>query len=195
MGSDGQSREVGGRLETATLGGGCFWCLEPVFDELEGVQDVIVGYSGGDVPNPSYQLVCKGATGHAEVVQVHFDPEVIRYEEILEVFFSIHDPTTRNRQGADVGPQYRSIIFAHSDEQREAAERVIRGLQASGIWKGPIVTEMRPFSAFYEAEQYHQQYYRKNPGQGYCQLVINPKLAKFRKKYAARLKTGVSAGA
>lgn len=195
MGDDGQAEYARRGLETATLGGGCFWCLEPVFEDLLGVEEVVVGYSGGDVPDPSYRLVCTGRTGHAEVVQVRFDPQVISYEEILEVFFSIHNPTTRNRQGADVGPQYRSIILTHSEAQRKTAERVLGELQDSGVWDRPIVTEMEPVETFYEAEEYHQEYYRKNPGQGYCQVVINPKLAKFRKKYADRLKAGASATA
>lgn len=195
MGDDGQAEYARRGLETATLGGGCFWCLEPVFEDLLGVEEVVVGYSGGDVPDPSYRLVCTGRTGHAEVVQVRFDPQVISYEEILEVFFSIHNPTTRNRQGADVGPQYRSIILTHSEAQRKTAERVLGELQDSGVWDRPIVTEMEPVETFYEAEEYHQEYYRKNPGQGYCQVVINPKLTRFRKKYADRLKAGASATA
>jgi peptide-methionine (S)-S-oxide reductase len=185
--------EKGQNLELATLGGGCFWCLEPVFEELMGVQDVVVGYAGGEVPDPSYQLVCTGTTGHAEVVQVEFDAEVISYEEILEVFFSIHNPTTKNRQGADVGPQYRSIILTHSQDQREIAEQVIQELEEAEVWDRPTVTEIERLTQFYRAEKYHQEYYRKNPGQGYCQVVINPKLAKFRKKYASKLKAEVSA--
>jgi peptide-methionine (S)-S-oxide reductase len=188
-------QEKGSGYETATLGGGCFWCLEPVFEELQGVKDVVVGYSGGDVPDPSYRLVCTGTTGHAEVVQVQYDPQVIRYNEILEVFFSVHNPTTPNRQGADVGPQYRSIILTHTEAQREIAERVIQELEDSGVWNRPIVTQVEPFEVFYKAEEYHQEYYRKNPGQGYCQVVINPKLSKFRKKYTERLKTEMSAKA
>lgn len=176
------------RREVATLGGGCFWCLEAVFDELQGVVDVVSGYSGGHVPNPSYEAVCTGRTGHAEVVQITFDPDVISYRDLLRVFFSIHDPTTRNRQGADVGPQYRSVIFYHSPEQKAVAEDVIAELDAAGIWGRPIVTEVTPFQAFYPAEDYHQEYYRRNPYQGYCQVVIAPKVAKFRKEFMDRLK-------
>lgn len=192
---DQSGAEMDQNVETATLGGGCFWCLEPVYEELVGVRDVVVGYAGGEVPDPSYQLICTGTTGHAEVVQVDFEPEVISYEEILEVFFSIHNPTTKNRQGADVGPQYRSIILTHSEEQRETAEQVIQRLEGNEVWDRPIVTEIEPLSEFYRAEEYHQEYYRKNPGQGYCQVVINPKLAKFREKYAAKLQAETSAGA
>ncbi len=176
-------------LELATLGGGCFWCLEPIYDELEGVAKVEVGYSGGDVADPSYEHVCTGTTGHAEVVQITFDPTAVSFEEILEVFFSIHDPTTPDRQGADVGPQYRSAIFYHSDEQKETAERVIRELDAEGIWGAPIVTEVSPLESYYRAEEYHQKYFAKNPQAAYCQLVIAPKIAKFRQKSGARLKT------
>ncbi|MCS7040279.1 MAG: peptide-methionine (S)-S-oxide reductase MsrA [Caldilineales bacterium] len=176
------------RREVATLGGGCFWCLEAVFDELQGVEDVVSGYAGGHVPNPSYEAVCTGRTGHAEVVQITFDPDIISYRDLLHVFFSIHDPTTRNRQGADVGPQYRSVIFYHSPEQKAVAEEVIAGLDAAGIWGRPIVTEVVPFRAFYPAEEYHQEYYRRNPFQGYCQVVIAPKVAKFRKQFMDRLK-------
>ena len=175
--------------EIATLGGGCFWCLEAVFDELRGVEEVVSGYSGGSVPNPTYEQVCTGATGHAEVVQVTFDPEVVSYREILEVFFAIHDPTTLNRQGADVGTQYRSAIFYHTPEQRETAERVIAELQEAGLWgSSRIVTELVPFKEFYPAEEYHQEYFARNPGQGYCQFVVAPKVAKFRQKYFEKLK-------
>lgn len=174
--------------ETATLGGGCFWCLEAVFDELQGVRSVESGYSGGHVANPTYRRVCEGNTGHAEVVQVMFDPATIRYREILEVFFSIHDPTTLNRQGADVGPQYRSVIFTHSLEQQKAATELIAELNAARIWPDPIVTEVTPFRAFYRAEDYHQEYFRNNGHQPYCQMVIAPKVTKFRKQYAAWLK-------
>jgi peptide-methionine (S)-S-oxide reductase len=175
--------------EIATLGGGCFWCLEPVFSELEGVQDVVVGYAGGEVENPSYEQVCTGRTGHAEVVQVRFDPQVIAYREILEVFFSIHNPTTRNRQGADVGPQYRSVILYHDEAQKQVAEKVIDEIDREGIWGKPAVTEVEPFDTFFKAEEYHQQYYKKNPYAGYCQVVIRPKVSKFRKRYQDRLKT------
>lgn len=179
--------------EVATLGGGCFWCLEPVFEDLQGVNKVEVGYSGGHVPDPSYEHVCTGTTGHAEVVQVTFDPTEISFEEILRVFFSIHDPTTPNRQGADVGPQYRSAILYHSDEQKDTAERVIRELDAEGIWGAPIVTEVTLFDSFYRAEGYHQGYFAKNPQAAYCQLVIAPKVAKFRQKYGPKLRTRVTA--
>jgi peptide-methionine (S)-S-oxide reductase len=174
--------------EIATLGGGCFWCLEPIFKDLTGVEEVVVGYSGGTVPNPSYEQVCTGKTGHAEVVQISFDPGVISFVEILEAFFNMHDPTTPNRQGADVGSQYRSIIFYHSQEQRENAERVIEDLNASGTWKAPIVTEVVPFKEFYKAEAYHQGYFEKNPRQSYCQVVIAPKVEKFQKQYGPKLK-------
>jgi peptide-methionine (S)-S-oxide reductase len=176
-------------LAIATLGGGCFWCLDPIFDELTGVEDVEVGYAGGAVANPSYQGVCSGTTGHAEVVQISFDPGLLSFSAILEVFFSVHDPTTLNRQGADVGSQYRSAIFYHNEEQRQAAEDAIRRLEDDGVWDAPIVTEVTPFSMFYLAEAYHQDYFRNNPNQGYCQAVINPKVAKFQKHYAHRLKS------
>lgn len=175
-------------LELATLGGGCFWCLEPIFRELEGVTEVEVGYSGGHVADPSYDHVCTGTTGHAEVAQITFDPTVISFEEILEVLFAIHDPTTPNRQGADVGPQYRSAIFYHTDMQKETAERVIRELDAEGTWGAPIVTEVSPLDSYYRAEEYHQKYFAKNPQAAYCQLVIAPKVAKFWKGYRAHLK-------
>jgi peptide-methionine (S)-S-oxide reductase len=171
------------------LGGGCFWCLEAVFEQLRGVDKVESGYAGGTMPNPSYQQVCTGTTGHAEVVQITFDPAVISFREILEVFFATHDPTTRNRQGPDVGSQYRSAVFYHSPEQKQTAERVIAELNAAGIWNAPIVTEVTPLEKFYRAEDYHQGYFRQNPGQGYCQAVVGPKVAKFRKQYAAKLKT------
>ena len=174
--------------KVATLGGGCFWCLEAVYEQLQGVAKVESGYSGGAVKNPSYELVCTGTTGHAEVVQITFDPQVITFRELLEVFFTIHDPTTLNRQGADVGTQYRSAIFYHSDEQQAVAEEVIREIEAAGIWDRPIVTEVTPFEVFYRAEDYHQEYFRRNPGQSYCRVVIAPKVAKFRKEHMARLK-------
>ena len=175
-------------LETATLAGGCFWCLDAVFDQLKGVKEVVSGYSGGKRPNPTYEQVCSGATGHAEVVQIRFDPKEVSYREILQVFFTIHDPTTLNRQGADIGTQYRSAIFYHSPEQKATAEQVMREMEAEGVWKHPIVTEVKPFEAFYPAESYHQKYFAKNPNQGYCQIVIAPKVAKFRKMYLERLK-------
>ncbi len=174
--------------EIATLAGGCFWCLEAVYDQLKGVLDVVSGYSGGKRPNPSYEQVCSGATGHAEVVQITFDPQQIRYKELLQVFFTIHDPTTLNRQGADVGTQYRSAIFYHSAEQKTTAEEVMREIDAYGIWGRPIVTELSPFQAFYPAEEYHQEYFARNPYQGYCRAVIAPKVAKFRQQFLDRLK-------
>ena len=175
-------------LQKATLAGGCFWCLEAVFDELKGVTSVESGYAGGHVPNPSYQAVCTGMTGHAEVVQVTFDPSVISYEDLLRVFFTIHDPTTLNRQGADVGTQYRSAIFTHDDAQRAAAEAVIREIGDSRLWANPIVTEVKPLDKFYVAENYHQEYFVNNPNQPYCRVVIEPKVAKFRKHFVDKLR-------
>lgn len=175
-------------FEVATLGGGCFWCLEPIFAQLKGVEDAVVGYAGGKTAAPTYEQVCTGLTGHAEVVQVTFEPAVISYREILEVFFSVHDPTTRNRQGADFGTQYRSIILYHNDPQRQTAESLIAELNQNGIWQKPIVTEVVPFTVFYPAEEYHQEYFEKNPYAGYCQVVIQPKVGKFRKQFAERLK-------
>ena len=172
--------------EVATLGGGCFWCLEAAFNELSGVEKVQSGYAGGHVPNPTYRAVCTGATGHAEVTQVTFDPDVLPYRDLLEVFFAIHDPTTLNRQGGDVGTQYRSVIFYHSDEQERVAAQAIAN--AAGVWDDPIVTQLEPLDAFYPAEAEHERYYERNPEQGYCQVVIAPKVAKVRQKYAARLK-------
>ena len=177
-----------GKLEIATLGGGCFWCLEAVYARLNGIERVESGYSGGKVANPSYQQVCTGTTGHAEVVQVTFDPNIISFEEILDVFFTIHDPTTLNRQGADVGTQYRSVIFHHSLEQRTMAEHIIEELNVAGVWDAPIVTEVTPFATFYPAEDYHQEYYRRNSSQPYCRVVIAPKLAKLRKNHLAKLR-------
>ena len=174
--------------EVATLAGGCFWCLEAVYDELNGVTDVVSGYSGGRRPNPTYDQVCSGATGHAEVIQVTFDPAIVSFRELLEVFFTIHDPTTLNRQGGDVGTQYRSAVFFHSPEQKETAEQVIDELNKAKIWDAPIVTEVTPFTQFYPAEDYHQEYFARNPGQGYCQFVVAPKVAKFRSKYLQKLK-------
>ncbi|MCC7421242.1 MAG: peptide-methionine (S)-S-oxide reductase MsrA [Planctomycetaceae bacterium] len=174
-------------LETATLGGGCFWCLEAVFEPLRGVQKVVSGYAGGTSENPSYRDVCTGATGHAEVVQVTFDPGVIPFRNLLEIFFAMHDPTTVNRQGADVGTQYRSVIFWHNEEQRRTAETVISELNAAKTFDHAIVTQVAPLPTFYAAEDYHQGYYRSNPSQGYCVAVINPKVAKLRAKYADRL--------
>jgi len=180
--------DIQNRKEVATLAGGCFWCLEAVYTELKGVEKVESGYSGGSVPNPSYRLVCTGTTGHAEVVQITFDPLVVSFRELLEVFFTIHDPTTRNRQGADVGPQYRSAIFYHSPGQKSTAEQVIREIEAAKIWPATIVTEVMPFEAFYKAEDYHQDYFKNNPEQGYCQVVIAPKVSKFRHKFFEKLK-------
>jgi peptide-methionine (S)-S-oxide reductase len=174
--------------EVATLAGGCFWCLEAVFDELNGVLDVVSGYSGGAVPNPTYKMVCSDTTGHAEVVQVAFDPGVISYRDLLKVFFTIHDPTTLNRQGGDVGSQYRSAIFYHDEEQKKVAEDVIGELTAEQLWDDPIVTEVVPLKKFYPAEVYHQEYFSRNPEQAYCRMVIAPKVAKFRKAYIERLK-------
>lgn len=175
-------------LEVVTLGGGCFWCTEAVFDDLKGVVDVVSGYSGGARPNPSYEQICTGATGHAEVVQVTFDPSVVSFSEILDVFFTVHDPTTLNRQGADVGTQYRSVIFYHTPEQQQVAQAKIAEINAANIWDAPIVTEVSPLTAFYPAEDYHQEYFRKNPYQGYCQVVVRPKVAKFRQKFSERVK-------
>lgn len=174
--------------ELATLGGGCFWCLEAVFEQLVGVEKVVSGYTGGQVTDPTYHQVCSGRTGHAEVVQVTFDPNAVSYREILDVFFATHDPTTKNRQGADVGTQYRSAIFYHSPAQKEIAERRIAELNAEQIWPAPIVTEVVPLEKFYPAEEYHQGYYRENPEQGYCMAVISPKVAKFRKQFTAKLR-------
>jgi peptide-methionine (S)-S-oxide reductase len=177
-----------GAHEIATLAGGCFWCLEAVFDDLKGVTDVVSGYAGGATANPTYRQVCAGTTGHAEVIQVTFDPKVVSFRELLEVFFTIHDPTTPNRQGADVGTQYRSAIFYHSPEQKATAEQVIAALDAEHVWADPIVTEVAPAGAFYAAEDYHQEYFKNNPYQPYCQVVVAPKVAKFRKHYLERLK-------
>jgi peptide-methionine (S)-S-oxide reductase len=177
-----------GKKEVATLAGGCFWCLEAVYNDLRGVEKVVSGYSGGRVPNPSYEEVCKGTTGHAEVVQITFDPQALSFKELLEVFFTIHDPTTLNRQGADVGTQYRSAIFYHSPEQKEVADKVIAEINAAKIWNSPIVTEVTKLSAFYPAEEYHQRYYERNPNQGYCRVVIEPKVIKFRKQFMSKLK-------
>jgi peptide-methionine (S)-S-oxide reductase len=175
-------------METATLAGGCFWCLEAVFLRVRGVHRAESGYAGGHVENPSYRAVCAGTTGHAEVVQVDFDPNVISYRELLEIFFAIHDPTTLNRQGADVGTQYRSAIYYHNDAQKTTAEAVMRELNDEKIWDGPIVTEVTPLDKFYPAEDYHREYYDRNPEQGYCQVVISPKVSKLRQKFAEKLK-------
>src|SRR5687768_5201903 len=175
--------------EIATLAGGCFWCLEAVYDDLNGVDSVESGYMGGDVANPTYKQVCTGTTGHAEVVRITYDPGVISFRDLLEVFFTIHDPTTLNRQGGDVGTQYRSAIFCHSEEQRIVAEQVIADLARQGIWEAPIVTQVTPAGTFYQAEDYHQEYFRQNPDQQYCRLVVEPKVIKARKTFMSRLKT------
>lgn len=180
--------------ETATLGGGCFWCLDPIFGGLRGVERVESGYAGGQTVNPTYEQVCSGRTGHAEVVQVSFDPEVISFEDLLKVFFTFHDPTTLNRQGADVGTQYRSAIYYHGDEQRETAERVIAELTAEGLWGAPVVTEVAPLAEFYRAEDYHQDYFARNPNQPYCRAVVAPKVAKFRQKYWDKLQRPAASG-
>ena len=176
------------KLDIATLGGGCFWCLEAAFEQLEGVESVVPGYAGGTDPNPSYEQVCTGTTGHAEVVQITFEPIKITYRELLEVFFAIHDPTTLNQQGSDIGTQYRSVIFCHTTEQEKVAREVIEELKTSGALENPIVTEVREFREFYPAEGYHQGYYRKNRAQPYCQAVITPKLAKLRREHMKKLK-------
>ncbi len=174
--------------EVATLAGGCFWCLEAVYNDLRGVESVVSGYAGGRIPDPSYEAVCTGATGHAEVIQITFNPDVISYRELVEVFFTIHDPTTLNRQGNDIGTQYRSAIFYHSPAQKQIAEEVISEIARSDIWKDPIVTEVTPLDVFYPAEEYHQRYFERNPNQGYCTVVISPKVSKFRKQFLSKLK-------
>ena len=178
--------------EVATLAGGCFWCLEAAFQDLKGVERVQSGYAGGRVANPSYEQVCTGTTGHAEVVQITFDPEVVSFDDLLHVFFTIHDPTTLNRQGVDVGTQYRSAIFYHTADQKAAAERVIAELQSEHVWDDSIVTELKPLEAFYPAEEYHRDYFRRNPTQGYCSAVIAPKVAKVRKLFLDKLKQPVA---
>lgn len=183
-----RGRQETPREEIATLAGGCFWCLEAVYADLEGVLRVESGYAGGTVPDPSYQQVCAGTTGHAEVVQVTFDPRVLSYRDLLEVFFNIHDPTTLNRQGHDIGTQYRSAIYYHSPQQKTTAEQTIRELSEARRFANPIVTEVAPLTAFYKAEPYHQEYFAHNPFQPYCQAVVGPKVAKFRKQYRERLK-------
>jgi peptide-methionine (S)-S-oxide reductase len=170
-------------LETATLGGGCFWCLEAIYKELKGVLSVESGYAGGHVQNPTYKQVCTGNTGHAEVVQIQYNPTIITFKDLLNVFFTIHDPTTLNRQGADIGTQYRSVIFYHNETQRKIAESSIKELEQKNLWENPIVTEISPFQMFFRAEDYHQDYYLNNANQPYCQVVIAPKIAKFRKKF------------
>lgn len=182
MASPNPSREV------TTIAGGCFWCLQPIFQELRGVEKVEVGYSGGRLANPSYEAVCTDTTGHAEAVQITFDPQTIPLVDLLRIFFSVHDPTTLNRQGADSGTQYRSAIFYHSPEQEKAARQVIAEVNEAEIWRHPIVTEVKPAGPFYRAEEYHQDYFRKNPTAGYCRVVVAPKVAKFRKQFGDRLK-------
>jgi len=184
----------GKNFETATLGGGCFWCVEAIFRCLKGVENVVSGYAGGTVADPLYEQVCRGTTGHAEVVQISYDPEEISFEQLLAVFWSTHDPTTRNRQGHDSGPQYRSIIFYHSEEQRIAAEESKREADASGAWAAPIVTEIVPFTAFYKADWRHQEYYLTHPEEAYCQVVIDPKLGKLRRMFQGMLKDELQGG-
>ena len=180
--------DSGSGREVATLGGGCFWCMEAVFERVEGVEKVVSGYAGGGVPDPTYEAVCSGLTGHAEVVQVTYDPAILSYRELLELFFAFHDPTTLDRQGDDVGTQYRSAIYYHSPEQERTAREVIERLTRDGTWDDPVVTEIAPLDRFYPAEEYHQQYFQRNPTRMYCQAVVAPKVAKLRREYAARLK-------
>jgi peptide-methionine (S)-S-oxide reductase len=175
-------------LQAATFGSGCFWCTEAVFERLKGVESVLSGYSGGSVKNPTYEEVCRGNTGHAEVIQITFNPEIISYDELLEIFWKTHDPTTLNRQGADIGSQYRSVIFYHNEEQKKKALAYKAEISSAGIWKDPVVTEIVPFEEFFEAEKYHQDYYANNPDAGYCAFVITPKLEKFEKIFKKKLK-------
>ena len=175
-------------METATFAGGCFWCLQPLFQELKGVERVDCGYAGGSVANPTYKEVCTDTTGHAEAVQIVFDPSTVTYEDLLHVFFTVHNPTTRDRQGGDVGTQYRSVVFFHGPAQKAVTEQVIREFETTKVWDDPIVTEIVPSTVFYRAEEYHQDYFRKNPTAGYCQAVVAPKVAKFRKQFAAKRK-------
>jgi peptide-methionine (S)-S-oxide reductase len=188
MTSATQPAQALGREESATLAGGCFWCTEALFSELRGVSSVVPGYSGGSVPAPTYEQVCTGETGHAEAIQIRFDPAVISYRDLLVVFFSTHDPTTLNRQGHDVGTQYRSAIFYDGDEQLRVAREVVKEISDQALWSGPIVTELVPFRAFYPAEEYHRDYFRRNPTRAYCQTVIEPKVTKFRRQFVERLK-------
>ncbi|MBI4338570.1 MAG: peptide-methionine (S)-S-oxide reductase MsrA [Chloroflexi bacterium] len=181
-------------LERATLAGGCFWCTEAVFQQVRGVKSVLSGYTGGSIADPTYYQVCTGTTGHAEAAQVTYDPSVISYREILEVFFATHDPTTLNRQGHDVGTQYRSAVFYHNDAQKRTAEEVMVQMKTQGVFPSPIVTQIAPVGVFYPAEEYHRDYYRRNPEQGYCQFVISPKLAKFRQHFAQKLTTAATGG-
>jgi peptide-methionine (S)-S-oxide reductase len=175
--------------EVATLGGGCFWCTEAVFTELQGVERVVSGYAGGHTVRPTYEEVCTGGTGHAEVVEITFDPRVLSFHDLLTVFFTVHDPTSLNRQGADVGTQYRSVILYHSSEQQKVAEATIRELESAGIWPRKFATQVAPFTEFYPAEEYHRNYYARNPAAAYCQMVVAPKVAKFRKHFVDRLKS------
>lgn len=184
----GKKMENNAALETATFGSGCFWCTEAIFDRIKGVESVESGYSGGSVPDPSYEAVCTGKTGHAEVIQVRYNPKFVSYDELLEIFWKTHDPTTLNRQGADVGTQYRSVIFYHDNNQKDKAIYYKEKLENSKIWNDPIVTEISPFTKFYKAENYHQEYYEKNPNQGYCSFVITPKVEKFEKIFKDKLK-------
>lgn len=177
------------QLETVTLGGGCFWCVEAVFDDLQGVEDVVSGYMGGQSTNPTYEQICTGRTGHAEVIQVKFDPAIISFRGILEVFFAVHNPTTLNRQGNDAGTQYRSAIFYHTAEQKAVASQVIQSVGGGKVWDDPIVTEVAPATTFYAAEEYHQEFFKRNPHQGYCMAVVSPKLSKFRKNFTKLLKS------
>jgi peptide-methionine (S)-S-oxide reductase len=184
-----ESRSIPVEKEVAILAGGCFWCLEAVYDQVNGVESVESGYIGGTLENPTYEAVCQGRTGHAEAVRITFDSKIVSYKELLEIFFSIHDPTTLNRQGNDRGTQYRSAIFYCSPEQQQTAERLINALTEAQLYDAPIVTQVVPVTRWYEAENYHQEYFVRNPGQGYCQFVIGPKVAKFRKQFASRLKS------
>ena len=186
--------DASARSEVATLAGGCFWCLEAVFDEVQGVEHVESGYAGGTVANPTYRQVCGGATGHAEVVRITYDPAIVSFRDLLNIFFTIHDPTTLNRQGSDIGTQYRSAIFYHSPEQKLTAEQVIKEINEAKIWPAPIVTEVTPFQGFYMAEDYHQEYFANNGEQPYCQFVVAPKVAKFRARYTEKLKKPSPAG-
>lgn len=174
-------------LQITTLAGGCFWCLEAVFEQIYGVKEIVSGYTGGNIANPSYESVCTGTTGHAEAIKITFDPDLISFKVLLELFFVMHDPTTLNRQGPDVGTQYRSVIFFHNLEQKNITGQVINKLEESGLWENPIVTDIEPEVEFYDAEEYHQEYYRKNPNLAYCAIMISPKLAKLRKYYSAML--------
>lgn len=184
MGNNAKDKQ----MEVATFGGGCFWCVEAIFDRVKGVEKVVSGYSGGHISEPDYKMVTSGTTGHAEVIQITFDPELVSYIELLEIFFKTHDPTTLNRQGADIGTQYRSVILYHNQQQKEEAIRVIDQLGSEGIWSQPIVTSVDPFEVFYSAEKYHQDYFENNRNQGYCRVVINPKLEKFEKVFSEKLK-------